>query len=197
MSGQNLNVLYQKNTATLLHPLRLRILETLRSPGSASTVARELGLPRQKINYHLRELEKDGFLEEVEKRKRGNCVERIVRATASHYLVAPYVLGELALRPENVEDHFSSTYLIALSAAAIRELSILQERAENAGKTLATFSLDVEVRFANAAARHAFAQELSETVAGLVSRYHDGQREGGRRFRFIVGGYPSLPKKDR
>ena len=40
----------------LLQPARLELLERLREPGSAAAVARDLGLPRQRVNYHLREL---------------------------------------------------------------------------------------------------------------------------------------------
>lgn len=197
MTSLTVNVLEKENAATLLHPLRLRILEALREPGSASTVARHFGLARQKVNYHLRELEKEGLVEEVEQRKRGNCVERIVRSTASYYLVAPHVLGDLALRTENIEDHFSSTYLIALSGEMIRDLAVLQEKAAKARKKISTISLDVEVRFANAADRHGFVEDLSNSVAALVARYHDEASEGGRRFRFILGGYPSRSRNNR
>ena len=47
-----------ERAAAMLHPLRMRMLETLREPHSAASLARILELPRQKVNYHLRELEK-------------------------------------------------------------------------------------------------------------------------------------------
>ena len=50
----------------LLHPLRIDILEALRTPASAATVARGLNLPRQKVNYHLKELERAALVREVE-----------------------------------------------------------------------------------------------------------------------------------
>ena len=68
--------------AALLHPTRLRVLEGLAEPDSAAGLARRLGLPRQQVNYHLRELEKRQLIEEVDQRRKGNCIERIVRATA-------------------------------------------------------------------------------------------------------------------
>ena len=48
------------------------------------------------------------------------------------------------------------------------------------------------MRFASAADRAAFVQELTAAVAGLVSRYHDEQAEGGRDHRVIVAIHPSL-----
>ena len=49
-----------------LDPVRGRILAELAEPGSASTVAAALGLPRQQVNYHLRTLEQHGLVALVE-----------------------------------------------------------------------------------------------------------------------------------
>jgi DNA-binding transcriptional ArsR family regulator len=40
----------------LNHPIRRAVLKALREPNSAAAVARDIGLPRQKVNYHLKEL---------------------------------------------------------------------------------------------------------------------------------------------
>ena len=182
--------------ASLLNPMRLRILDALREPGSASTVARQIGLARQKVNYHLRELEKAGFLEEIEQRRVGNCVERIVRAKATHYLINPEVLGTLAADGQSIEDHVSSAYLIALAAGAIRDIAALQHRAAKGKKRVPTFALETHVRFASAEERRAFTEELANAVARLVAKYHDEETAGGRSFRFIVGAYPAKPKEE-
>jgi DNA-binding transcriptional ArsR family regulator len=181
--------------AALLHPLRQRILESLREPGSASSVAEQLGLPRQRVNYHLRELEKEGLVELVEERRKGNCIERVVRATARHYLIAPGVLGDLVADPEKIRDRFSSTYLVAVAAQAIRDLGLLRTRADEAGKQLATFSLSSEVSFATVASRNAFAEELANEVARLVAKYHDECAPDGRRFKLFLGVYPGMTRE--
>ena len=108
--------------AALLQPQRLRLLEGLSEPDSAAGLARRFGLPRQQLNYHLRELERAGLVELVEERRRGNCVERVVVATARHYVISPEVLGGLGASLDEVRDHFSSTSLVAVAARAIREL---------------------------------------------------------------------------
>lgn len=183
--------------AALLNPLRLQILERLREPDSASGLSRLMKMPRQKLNYHLRELEKHGLIEPVEERKRGNCVERIVRATARHYLISPEALGNLATDPAQIQDRFSSTYLVAVAARAIRDLAALREQAEKAGKKLATFTLETEVKFATATEQHAFSEELANAVAKLVTKYHDEKSPGGRRYKFLVGSYPAITKKEK
>ena len=48
-----------KPREALFRPMRLRILESLAGPDTAAGVARRLRVARQKVNYHLRALEKD------------------------------------------------------------------------------------------------------------------------------------------
>ncbi len=182
--------------AHLLDPMRVSLLERLNEPGSASSLARDLGLPRQRINYHLRELEKAGFVEFVEERRRGNCVERLVKATARSYLISPEVLGALGRTPEEQQDRFSASYLMAAAARILRDLSGQAARAAAAKKRVATLTLEAEVRFASAEARNAFAEELAAAVARLTARYHDATTPGGRSFRLVVGSYPA-PKKEK
>src|SRR5437764_14580342 len=70
------------HAAVALSPFRLRLLTGLQEPESASGLARRLGLPRQQVNYHLRELERAGFIEMAESRQRRGCTERIMRLTS-------------------------------------------------------------------------------------------------------------------
>ncbi len=182
--------------ATLLNPLRLAIVRELREPDSASGLARKLGLPRQKLNYHLRELENAGFLELVEERRKGNCTERMMRATATSYLIDQGALGALGPDPEQFQDRFSASYLVALAARAIQELTTLKKRAAQAGKKLPTLSLSTEIRFASADSQAAFAKELTREVSRLITKYHDEDATRGRRFRLLVGSYPKITKKE-
>lgn len=177
---------------TLLHPARLELLGRLAEPDSAAGLARRLGAPRQRINYHLRELEREGLVELVEERRKGNCTERVVRATARSYLISPEALGPVGADPAFVRDRFSAAYLAATAARVIRDLATLGARAARAGKRVATFTLHTEIRFASAAHRKAFTEELSNAVAALCAKYHDERAEGGRRFTFVVGAYPAV-----
>lgn len=182
--------------AVLLDSTRLRILQELAEPSSAAGVARRLSLPRQKVNYHLRELEKAGVVEGVEERRKGGCVERIVRATASSYLVGPAALGALGADPARIRDRFSAAYLVAVAARAIRELAMLGRWAAKAGMRLSTFTLETEVRFASPADRKAFAEELANAVAALTAKYHREDAPAGRVFRFFAGAYPAITKTE-
>jgi DNA-binding transcriptional ArsR family regulator len=183
--------------AAMLHPLRGRMLAALRDPHSATSLARQLGLPRQKVNYHLRELERHGLVELVEERRKGNCTERVLRARSRYYVISPETVGALAADPDKIRDRFSSAYLTALAARTVRDLGMLRERADRAGKRLATFSLEADIRFTSAGSRSAFAEELAAQVARLVEKYHDGTAEKGRAFRMVVGTYPAPGSRER
>src|ERR1700679_1686782 len=68
--------------AALFSAPRLRILAELAEPDTAAAIARRVGLPRQQVSYHVRELEHAGLVTFVEERRKGNCVERVIQAAA-------------------------------------------------------------------------------------------------------------------
>jgi len=72
----------------------------------------------------------------------------------------------------------------------------LRQRADEAGESLVTMTLDSEVRFANASDRNAFARELSDVVARLIVRYHDAETPDGEPFRVVLSAYPSFSAPD-
>lgn len=180
-----------------LDPVRARLLAALAEPGSASTLAAAVGLTRQKANYHLRTLERHGLVELVEERRKGNCTERVLRASAASYVISPTALSALEPDPSRAPDQRSARWLLALAARLVREVGELITGATAARKQVATFAIDSEIRFATAAERAAFAAELSDAVSGLVAKYHDEKAEGGRPHRLVVALHPSLKKKEQ
>jgi len=177
-----------------LDPVRTRLLAELAQPGSASTLAAKVGLARQKVNYHLRALERHGLVELVEERRKGNMTERVMRATASSYVISPAALAQVAPDPDRAPDQLSALWLLALAARLVRELGELIGRAKSAHRQLATFGIDTEIRFGSASDRAAFAAELSEAVEALVSKYHDEFAPGGRKHRLLVVLHPSITR---
>jgi DNA-binding transcriptional ArsR family regulator len=175
-----------------LDPIRARLLSELAEPSSASSVAARMGLPRQKVNYHLRTLEEHGLVELVEERRKGNMTERVLQATALSYVISPAALAALEPDPSRSPDRLSARWMIALAARLVREVGQLLAGAARARKRLATFAMDGEIRFASAADRAAFAEELAGTVTSLIAKYHDEHASGGREHRLIVAVHPSL-----
>src|SRR5215218_9652066 len=98
-----------------LDPVRTRILHELSHPGSATQIAVKVGLTRQKANYHLRALERHGLVELVEERRKGNVTERVLRATATAYVISPAALAAVAPDPDRSPDQLSARWLLALA----------------------------------------------------------------------------------
>jgi DNA-binding transcriptional ArsR family regulator len=175
-----------------LDPVRTRLLAELTEPGSATTLASRVGLPRQQVNYHLRALERHGLVDLVEERRKGNVTERVMRATAASYVISPAALGLIQPDPARAPDRLSAFWLLALASRLVRDVGSLITGATRARKRVATFALDGQVRFASAAERAAFAEELATAVAGLVARYHDPTAPGGREHRLVVAIHPTV-----
>jgi DNA-binding transcriptional ArsR family regulator len=176
----------------MLDPARLRILSALREPDSSAGIARTLGLPRQRIGHHVRALEAAGLLTYVGERRKRNCVERLLQATARSYVLAPQLLGQLGMTADEAHDRFSSMYLLAAATRVLQEVSALRPRAEAAGKKLPTLTLQTEVRFASARSQNEFLEELLATFSDLVTRHHKPDAPGGRTFRISLLGHPAL-----
>jgi DNA-binding transcriptional ArsR family regulator len=180
--------------AVAVEPVKSQLLASLVEPSSAAALASRLGLSRQKINYHLRSLEDLGLVRVAEERLWGGLTERVMVASAASYVVSPAALGPAAADPRHSTDRLSASYLVALAARIVREVSGLTRQAKSAGKRLATLSLDTEIRFASAADRAAFSRELTDAVVGLVSKYHNPAAPGGRAHRLVVAAHP-LPQE--
>ena len=175
-----------------LDPMRSRLLAALAVPGSATMLAAQVGLPRQKINYHLRTLEQHGLLELVEERRRGNVTERVLQATAASYVISPAALAAVAPDPSRAPDRLSARWLLAVAARLVRDVGTLITGAGRARQKVATFALDGEIRFATPADRAAFADELTATVTHLLGKYHT---ETGRKHRLVLAVHPATDSR--
>lgn len=175
-----------------LDPMRTRLLAELAEPGSATMLAARVGLARQKVNYHLRTLERHGLVELVEERRKGNVTERVLQATAAAYVISPVALAAVQPDPARSPDRLSARWLLALASKLVRDVGLLLTASAKARQRVATFAIDGEVRFASAADRAAFAEELAGAVTSLVARYHDESAAGGRTHRVVVAVHPSV-----
>ncbi|SDG49705.1 Predicted transcriptional regulator [Lentzea fradiae] len=190
--GGGINYLGEPDAvAVVLAPLRRQLLASLREPASATQLAAALGLPRQKVNYHLRALEAAGLVELVEERRRRGFVERIVRARPGAVVVDPTVVDHDRAAPERlslVHDQYAAEHLVEVAAATVRDVAKMQVKADETGKRLLTFTADAEVRFASPADVHGFTDELTSALRDIAARY---DTRGGRPYRVVVGGHPT------
>lgn len=174
-----------------LDPARNRLLGHLGEPASAAMLAKRLGIPRQKITYHLGQLETHGLIRPEETRRWGGLTEQLYVASAGSYVVSPAALGSVAADPVKAHDRLSASYLIALAARVVREVGSMVRRADKAGLRFPSLSIDTEIRFRSAAERAAFTQELTDDIHRLVARYHDASAPDGRPHRLLVMAHPA------
>jgi len=172
-----------------LSPLRRRLLNLLHEPASATMLAATLGMPRQRLSYHLRQLEEAGLVELVEERRRRGFVERILQATAGAFVVDPSVMTSGEARAfTRIHDQYAAEHLVDVAAATVRDVARMQVRAEAAGKRLLTFTIEADVRLAEPADVHRFTDELAAAVSRCVDAF---DTDGGRRYRVVAGGHPT------
>jgi DNA-binding transcriptional ArsR family regulator len=174
-----------------LGPLRKAVLERLQEPASATEVALALGVPRQRVNYHVRALERAGLVELVEERRRRGCIERIMRATAQAFVVDPELLGPTAGPTARVRarDRFAAEHLMATAASTVRDVGRMVADAETQDKRLLTFTVEATLRFAQPADVHRFTAAAAEAIAQTAEKYTTPGR--GRVYRVVLGGYPA------
>ena len=176
-----------------LQPIRLRLLQLLDRPRSAPQLAKAIGMPRQRVLYHLRTLEAQRLVEAHEHGNVGRRIDRSYVRTATSYAIAPKTLGGVAVDARMVADAFSSAYLSAVAGRALNDLSALGRAAAARGKRLPTLTLETDVRFATPADQRRFADELTTALAALAAKYHHPDAPEGRTFRVFACGYPAVP----
>jgi DNA-binding transcriptional ArsR family regulator len=202
----------------VLSPIRQQLLARLSQPGSATTLASELTMGRQRINYHLRALETAGLVSLVEERQKRGCVERVLVARARAFVVDPGVVtghdpkdaagrrasdghsAPLRARAASADatvtrgspgrqDRFAASHLIATASGIVCDVTRMQGRAAERGERLLTFTFETDVAFATPADFERFTSILAERVARTAAQFH--QPAGGRRYRIVLGGHPS------
>jgi DNA-binding transcriptional ArsR family regulator len=171
----------------LSHPLRLRILDELRAPASAATLARALDQSRQNVNYHLKELERTGLVRRVEERRRGNFVETLFQTVAATIVVSPRAAWGDERRIDALHEQLSLEHLVTLGERLGRDAAILLDRAAFDGEQIASAAIETEVHLADEASRAAFVRDYFAAVAPVL-RAH-GTKDG-TAYRVAVAVYP-------
>ena len=178
----------------LLHPLRLQIMELAIEETSGTEAARQLGLPRQMVNYHVSALEQAGFLVRIGDVRRRNMVERRLRSSARSYLISPEILGRLSGARRRIPDQASPTALLSLAARVQNDLAASLSIASGPHR-LPALSLYSKLQFPDSNSRGAFIRALGEAVVTVVREYSTpgvGADES-QKYGLLLGLYP-LPQ---
>lgn len=180
------------DTALLaLAPIRRRILAALTDPASAAGLAEQLGMPRQKIGYHLNALEAAGLVRLAGERRKRGFTERLFVA-ARNYVLDP-ALMQVPSDPDAVDaqDRHAADHLISTASTLVRDVARMRQVADAEGSRLLTLTVEADVTFATPADFDAFTEELSAAVTVLARRY---AAPSGRRYRLTAAAWPATPR---
>jgi hypothetical protein len=157
-------------------------------------------MPRQVLNYHVKEMARARLLCPAGRRKRRALFEQCYVASAVGYVLSPEILGKLSAKPGTARDRFSASYLMGLASQMQSEVGNAMERAEKAGKRTATLGMSIEIRFSTAEQRAEFAHVLDAAVIDVIERHTTPYRDAGgkvgegRAYRLVLGCYPIAEK---
>ena len=169
-------------------PLRRRMLEELREPHSAVTLAERLGIPRQKVGYHLKALEEAGLIRLHEERRKRGFTERVMVAAAEAFVIDPGALDAGEIADVETQDRHASGHLIRTASEVVREVARMKAAADEAGQRLLTFTIEADVSLTRPADFDALADDLTRAVAEVARRYADPE---GRRYRLMACARPA------
>lgn len=188
--SDSLALLDDASTARVaLSPLRRELLGLLRTPTSAAGLAEALEMPRQKIGYHLRLLEKAGLIAAVETRRRRGFTETLFEARSEALLIDPMILAPADPGTVDKQDRFAADHLVRTAAGIVRDVSRMREAAADEGSRLLTFTVEADVAFARAADIEIFAARLSDALATIAADFAPAGE--GRSYRVTVAGHPA------
>ncbi len=173
--------------AAIAHPTRLRVLDALRSRDSAAGVARTLGEPRQRINHHVKELERAGLVHHAGERRRGNFIEQLFESIAGTFVISPRLTWTDEARVQALRDQLSLENLVSFGERLQCDAAALLDLAAFDAEQIPSAAVDTAIRFADAEARAAFLDEYLALVAELVEKYAASTGPG---FRVRVAVHP-------
>lgn len=174
---ENARVLDMTALKALAHPLRVQILDTLTTygPATASGLAERLGESSGATSYHLRQLEKHGFVRELGDRGKG-------RERWWERVPGPIAINPIDYAPESAERAASQLVLSEWQRTRQRLLEDFLTRGE---EVLSRRWLEVsQVNSANVPLTPEQTAELGRRVGVIIREYVDryrGQQAPGTR----------------
>lgn len=171
----------------LLNPLRGEIVAHLMEPASASEVARKLNEAPQRVNYHLKSLEKVGIVRRVGTRQVRNLVEVLYHSIAKNFVLAE----SLNMKPETVrklKDQGALAHLITTAERMKRDALMLMEQSD-ANELVPSAALQLQVVLADPEQRNAFVEEYVSLVHKLVEKYHSDSKTE-ETYQVLLAVYP-------
>jgi DNA-binding transcriptional ArsR family regulator len=173
----------------LAHPLRVAIIDVLSAygPATASALAERLGESSGATSYHLRQLEKHGFVREDTTRGSGRerWWERVPR---------PISLNATEMSPTSADREASDLVMAEWQRNRQKRLgaflshgleAVGKEWIESSGVSTANLQLTLEQM-------HDLTEELSAVVDGYTAKYRNQKKPGARPVQVHIDVFPLI-----
>ncbi|WP_248930782.1 ArsR/SmtB family transcription factor [Paenibacillus hamazuiensis] len=171
----------------LMNPLRADIVSRLAEPASAAELARAIGEAPQRMNYHLKALEKAGLIHRVGTRQVRNLVEVLYQAVAKTFILAES-LSLSAETLERLKQHGSLAQLVTTAEQLKKDAVLLMEQADKSTE-VPSASLHFQIELGSPEERQAFVDDYVAAVKQLVEKYHRG-KNGASPYQVVLAAYP-------
>jgi DNA-binding transcriptional ArsR family regulator len=170
----------------LLNPLRVEILRIMNEPASASEVGRQLRETPQKINYHLKSLEKVGLIQRSGSRQVKNLIEVLYQSISKNFII-PESFGWSEETVSRMKDQGALTHLITISERMRSDALQLMETSEQ-NVEIPSAAMETEVYLPDEADRQAFIHDYAEAIKLLAEKYRTDSRNNA--YRVLMAVYP-------
>ena len=190
MTLQNFEIGNAEAYAAMGSKFRQQLLHELAEPTSATVLAKRHDMSRQRIGYHMRDLEKAGCITMVGERAQRGLTEKLYQVAPRVFTQAPKDLPEPGQQSE-----FSFARLVNTLGHALTTLVRIKQKAKPNEK-IATLALDATMHFENPKQRQAFTEDLLDAVQSVVRKHEHARSNSTRSFRFMLGAYPDISHLD-
>jgi DNA-binding transcriptional ArsR family regulator len=162
-----------EQASALINPLRAEILSQLKQPSSATEVAKKLNETPQRINYHLKSLQKVGLVTKVGTRQVRNLVEVLYQSIAKTFLLAE-TLSISKETIQKIKDQGSLLHLIHTSERMKKDALLLMEQSDE-NEVIPSASLQMQVNLKDESLREQFVKDYVDLVKSLVKKYQQDE----------------------
>ncbi len=163
---------------------------------SGTDAARQLGLPRQMVNYHVSALERAGFLIPVSEVRRRNMIERRLMSSARTYLISPDILGPLSASARRTADWSAPEALLSLTGKVQRDLAPAIRGSPDGSLPPSVLSSFSKLHFRTEDSRRGFVRAFGDMASRIVREFVARGAEPGSTipaYGLVLGFYP-LPR---
>jgi DNA-binding transcriptional ArsR family regulator len=179
--------------SALLNPLRAEIVAKLIEPASAAEIARQINETPQKVNYHLKTLEKVGLVQRTGTRQVKNLVEILYQAIAKTYILSES-LGLNSETVQRIKDQGSLNHLITTADRMRRDALLLMERSDE-NEIIPSASLSMKIHLETEEKRNSFVKEYVAAVKELAAKYQRDSSE--ETYNVLIAVYPEANETNK